>query len=174
MWKSEVILATVLVVGVLQASAAERELVVVRKLTLQRHQQDLPGRQTANHPFRHRPQVRPAGSKRNRQASSLRLSGGRLLQVSVASLKTHPVAKSGSTQVMDADVAVEEGEQYRLKTIRFVGRPAFPESALRAQFPISDGSVFKRSKIGFRLENLRQLYGSQGICKPLRGTGHNG
>jgi len=33
-WKSAVFLATVLVVGVLQASAAARELVVVRTLTL--------------------------------------------------------------------------------------------------------------------------------------------
>jgi outer membrane protein assembly factor BamA len=63
--------------------------------------------------------------------------------------------------VIDGDVGVEEGEQYRLKTIRFVGRPAFPESALRAQFPISEGSVFNRSKIGSGLENLRQLYGAK-------------
>lgn len=72
------------------------------------------------------------------------------------------VARNGNQEIVDLMMDVEEGEQYRLKEIRFSGSNEFPAPALRAQFPIADGDIFNREKIGAGLDRLRRLYGSKG------------
>lgn len=72
------------------------------------------------------------------------------------------VARSRSQETIDIAMEVEEGEQYRLKGIRFSSSNDFPASVLRAQFPIANGDIFDRQKIGLGLDALRKLYGAKG------------
>jgi outer membrane protein assembly factor BamA len=60
-------------------------------------------------------------------------------------------------------VHVDEGAQYRLGGIEFKGnRAVLNLEVLRALFPIKDGDIFSRDKIGKGLENLRKAYGELG------------
>ena len=43
---------------------------------------------------------------------------------------------------------------------------AFGTAALRQSFPIQDGAIFNRERIGVGLEKLRELYASKG-CSTL-------
>ena len=72
------------------------------------------------------------------------------------------VAHSENEETVDLVMDVREGEQYRLKEIRFSGSNDFPAAAMRAQFPVADGGIFNREKIGVGLDRLRRLYGSKG------------
>jgi len=81
-------------------------------------------------------------------------------------LVTDPVVKSigkdGEREIVDVDIRIVEGEQYRLKHIRFVNNTVSSTAVLRAAFAISDGDIFDRAKIGAGLEGLRQTYAQQG------------
>jgi len=81
-------------------------------------------------------------------------------------LVTDPVVKSigkdGEREIVDVDIRIVEGEQYRLKHIRFVNNTVSSTAVLRAAFAISDGDIFDRAKIGAGLEDLRQTYAQQG------------
>jgi outer membrane translocation and assembly module TamA len=57
---------------------------------------------------------------------------------------------------------VEEGLQYHLGNIRFVGGSIFPERELRAAFPIHDGEVLNVGLIRNGIDALTELYASQG------------
>ena len=60
-------------------------------------------------------------------------------------------------------VHVDEGAQYRLGGIGFKGNRVVANlEVLRALFPIKDGDIFRRDKIGKGLENLRKAYGELG------------
>ena len=65
-------------------------------------------------------------------------------------------------QALDVSVAVQEGEQYRLKDITFGNEKAFPEAKLRRQFPLESGDIFDTEKIRLGLDGLRKLYGTRG------------
>jgi len=75
-----------------------------------------------------------------------------------------PLIQRGPGKAMDITIPIEEGDQYRLGTITFKGTTAVPVNpkALRGLFPIKDGDIFSRQKIGKGLENLKSAYGSQG------------
>ena len=69
----------------------------------------------------------------------------------------------GPGKAADINIALEEGDQYRLAGINFKNNKAVSNTkALRAQFPIKDGDIFSREKIAKGLENLRKAYGTQG------------
>jgi outer membrane protein insertion porin family len=70
--------------------------------------------------------------------------------------------EKGQRELVDVTVEVLEGEQYRLKEIAFSSTAAFSPAELRKIFPISDGDIFDREKIGFGLEDLRGLYCTKG------------
>jgi outer membrane protein assembly factor BamA len=57
---------------------------------------------------------------------------------------------------------LHQGEQYWLRDLHFEHMRAFSETELRNAFPIQRGEIFSREKIAKGLENLRQLYVSQG------------
>jgi outer membrane protein assembly factor BamA len=58
---------------------------------------------------------------------------------------------------------VDEGPQYSLGVITFRGNRAVANlEALRALFPIKDGDIFSKEKIGIGLDNLRKAYGQLG------------
>lgn len=60
-------------------------------------------------------------------------------------------------------VHVDEGAQYKLSGITFKSNRAISNvEALRGLFPINDGDIFSREKVGKGLENLRKAYGQYG------------
>ena len=74
-----------------------------------------------------------------------------------------PLLQHGPGKSADITIPVEEGDQYRLSSITFRNNKAVRDpKVLRAQFPIRDGEIFNREKIGKGLENLRKAYGSLG------------
>lgn len=72
------------------------------------------------------------------------------------------IGKDGERKVVDVNVSVDEGQQYRLKELQFKNAAAFPLAELRTAFRISDGDIFDREKIADGLESLRRLYGTKG------------
>src|SRR6185369_14594426 len=66
-------------------------------------------------------------------------------------------------KVVDINIPVEEGEQYRIKEITFSGNKAITNNAgLRRVFKLKDGDIFNRTAIAKGLEDLRKLYGEFG------------
>lgn len=69
----------------------------------------------------------------------------------------------GAGKRVDITMPIEEGQQYRLKTITFSGNKAITNvKALRAQFPIKDGDILDTSKIRKGLDNIKKAYGQLG------------
>ncbi|MBX5494805.1 MAG: outer membrane protein assembly factor BamA [Bryobacteraceae bacterium] len=64
----------------------------------------------------------------------------------------------------DIVVPVEEGRQYKLRKINFVGVKLFrtPESLMRPLFQMGEGDVFSTAKLRKGLDELRKLYGNFG------------
>ena len=61
------------------------------------------------------------------------------------------------------DVNVNEGAQYRLRSIKSRNYKVVTSAeVLRGAFPIADGDIFSREKIGQGLEILRKTYGELG------------
>jgi len=97
----------------------------------------------------------------------------------LAEVKPAQVSRPRHAQhACDADVtfAIHTGNRYRLDGITFTvdpGQPVFTAAQLRSQFHIEDGAVFNATEIGKGLENLKDLYGSDGypnfgaIPKPI-------
>jgi outer membrane protein assembly factor BamA len=72
------------------------------------------------------------------------------------------VGRERDRKIVTLVLTVQEGELYRLKDIRFTNVNAFTPEELRATFPIADGDIFDRGKVGAGIEQLRRLYGSKG------------
>jgi len=75
----------------------------------------------------------------------------------IANLSGPPDSRSA-----DVTIRVVPGAKYRIETIRLTGAKAFPPDRLRSQFPVADGSLFNATAIGKGLDNLKNLYASQG------------
>ena len=74
-----------------------------------------------------------------------------------------PLIQKGLGKAVDITMPIEEGERYKLASITFKNNKAITNSkALRGLFPIKDGDIFSREKIGKGLENLRKAYGEFG------------
>ena len=80
----------------------------------------------------------------------------------------------------DLLLTVEEGKQYQLNKINFVGVKLFrtPDALMRPLFQMQEGDVFSTAKLRKGMENLRKLYGEFGyidfvpepVPEPLPGT----
>lgn len=69
------------------------------------------------------------------------------------------LTSSPAGQRISITVQVDEGQQYRLREIRFNNnREITNVAALRSQFPVKDGDVFDRAAISKGLDNLRSAY----------------
>jgi outer membrane protein assembly factor BamA len=69
------------------------------------------------------------------------------------------LTSSPASQRISVTVQVEEGQQYRLREIRFNNnREITNVAALRSQFPLKDGDLFDRAAISKGLDNLRFAY----------------
>jgi len=66
--------------------------------------------------------------------------------------------------IADVKIPIEEGRQYRLNKINFVGVKLFrtPETFMRPLFQMGEGDIFSTSKLRKGLDNLRKLYGEFG------------
>ncbi len=74
-----------------------------------------------------------------------------------------PLLQKGPGKAVDITMPIEEGDRYKLSSITFKNNKAITNNkALRALFPIKDGDIFSREKIGKGLENLRKAYGEYG------------
>jgi len=80
----------------------------------------------------------------------------------------------------DLNLTVEEGKQYNLNKINFVGVKLFktPDALMRPLFQMQEGDVFSTAKLRKGMENLRKLYGEFGyidfvpepVPEPLPGS----
>jgi outer membrane protein insertion porin family len=74
-----------------------------------------------------------------------------------------PLLQGGAGKAVDITMKVDEGERYTLGGITFKNNKAVQNvKALRAIFPIKDGDIFDKEKIGKGIENLRKAYGELG------------
>ncbi len=74
-----------------------------------------------------------------------------------------PLITKGAGKAVDITMQIEEGDRYKLGGITFKNNKAVANTAaLRSQFPIKDGDIFSREKVGKGLENLRKAYGTLG------------
>ena len=77
--------------------------------------------------------------------------------------ETKTLTSSPVSQRVALSVHVDEGSRYNLRGITFKNNKAISNrETLRELFPISDGGIFSREKIGKGLENLRRAYGELG------------
>jgi len=64
---------------------------------------------------------------------------------------------------IDILMPIEEGDRYRLESIKFTGNKAITnQRALRSTFAVKDGDWFNATMIGKGLENLKKAYGQLG------------
>jgi outer membrane protein insertion porin family len=74
-----------------------------------------------------------------------------------------PLLQGGPGKAVDITMSIEEGERYTLGGITFKNNKAVQNvKGLRAIFPIKDGEVFSKEKVGKGLEALRKAYGELG------------
>jgi outer membrane protein insertion porin family len=74
-----------------------------------------------------------------------------------------PLLQKGQGKAVDITMPIEEGDRYKLASITFKNNKAITSTkALRSLFPIKDGDIFSREKVGKGLENLRKAYGEYG------------
>lgn len=77
--------------------------------------------------------------------------------------ETRTLTSSPASQRIALSVHVDEGSQYKLSHITFKNNKAISSvETLRGFFPIVNGEIFSREKIGKGLENLRKAYGELG------------
>jgi outer membrane protein assembly factor BamA len=79
------------------------------------------------------------------------------------STKVTWVPGKGAQRQMDALItAIDEGEQYWLKQVRWTGVTALPEEELIRLFPLRPWELMSRAKVTEGLETIRKLYASRG------------
>ena len=84
-------------------------------------------------------------------------------RVQVGGVDAKTLTSSPVNQRIALSVHVDEGPQFRLGGITFKHNKAITDlDALRHHFPINDGDIVSREKIGKGLENLRRAYGELG------------
>lgn len=83
--------------------------------------------------------------------------------VVVNSLRIKPNDPVAVPKPVTVDADVLEGPRYTLAEIGFVGNHAFSTAELLGKFPLKKGDLFTRNKVASGLENLRDLYVSNGF-----------
>jgi outer membrane protein insertion porin family len=77
--------------------------------------------------------------------------------------ETRILASSPVSEQIALILTVEEGAQYRLRSIGFRNNRAIKNAKyLRGLFPIADGEIFSRAKIARGLDNVRRTYSERG------------
>jgi outer membrane protein insertion porin family len=74
-----------------------------------------------------------------------------------------PLLQGGPGKAVDVTMSIDEGERYTLGGITFKNNKAVTNTkALRAIFPIKDGEIFSKEKVGKGIKNLEKAYGELG------------
>jgi outer membrane protein insertion porin family len=74
-----------------------------------------------------------------------------------------PLLQGGPGKAVDITMSIEEGERYTLGGITFKNNKAVTNAkALRSIFPIKDGEIFSKEKVGKGIKNLEKAYGELG------------
>jgi outer membrane protein insertion porin family len=74
-----------------------------------------------------------------------------------------PLLQGGPGKAVDITMSIDEGERYTLGGITFKNNKEVTNTkALRSIFPIKDGEVFSKEKVGKGIKNLEKAYGELG------------
>jgi len=74
-----------------------------------------------------------------------------------------PLLQGGPGKAVDITMPIEEGERYTLGGITFKNNKAVQNvQALRSIFPIKDGEIFSKEKVGKGIKALEKAYGQLG------------
>ncbi len=74
-----------------------------------------------------------------------------------------PLLQGGPGKAVDITMSIDEGERYTLGGITFKNNKAVTNTkALRSIFPIKDGEIFNKEKVGKGIKNLEKAYGELG------------
>jgi outer membrane protein insertion porin family len=74
-----------------------------------------------------------------------------------------PLLQGGPGKAVDITMSIDEGERYTLGGITFKNNKAVTNTkALRSIFPIKDGEIFSKEKVGKGIKNLEKAYGELG------------
>jgi len=74
-----------------------------------------------------------------------------------------PLLQGGAGKAVDITMPIEEGERYTLGGITFKNNKAVQNTkALRSIFPIKDGEIFSKEKVGKGIKALEKAYGELG------------
>jgi len=66
-----------------------------------------------------------------------------------------PVVKGSDGSVVDFNVTIDEGQRFRLRSIRFLGTD-LPEKEMRKLFLLKDGDIFNQPQFEAAIEKLNQ------------------
>jgi len=84
------------------------------------------------------------------------------VKVRIDRMEVIPMDTHTAPPAVNISADISPGQRFRLKSIQFRGNEAIPSNPLRQQFLISDGELFNVEKIRQGLNNLRQIYATQG------------
>jgi outer membrane translocation and assembly module TamA len=76
--------------------------------------------------------------------------------------KLSSVSETQGAKDVNVSVRVDQGVQYRLGEIRFEKTSLFPSDRMRKLFAVQTGDLFNYTRIGEGLEQLRNLYATEG------------
>ncbi len=83
----------------------------------------------------------------------------------VADAATEVVSETATKRYIAVTLRIREGEQYRLKEIKFENNKALSAAQLRQVFPINDGDVADGWKIEQGERAMRELYAREGYMQ---------
>ncbi len=86
-------------------------------------------------------------------------------EADVATAATEVVSETATKHYIAVTLRIREGEQYRLKEIKFENNKALSAAQLRQVFPINDGDVADGWKIEQGERAMRELYAREGYMQ---------
>lgn len=84
-------------------------------------------------------------------------------KASVEKPQVETIAGTKQQKLVNMIVRVDPGLQYRLSEMKFLKGTQFDEGQMRALFPVEQGDIFDKHKIGKGMEDLRRAYGEKGF-----------
>jgi outer membrane protein insertion porin family len=102
--------------------------------------------------------VLPAQVEEDRSAIRTLYQNRGFADVEIVSFDTVPMGTDG----VEVQIAIREGIQYRVNSIKFEGVNIVPSDEIKARLKMIDGSLFTPKGMGDDLKALRDFYGSRG------------
>jgi outer membrane protein assembly factor BamA len=86
----------------------------------------------------------------------------------VTTAATEVKNETATRRYIAATLRIREGEQYRLKQIKFENNKVISATELRHAFPIEDGDIANNDKIEQGVRAMAELYAGQGYMQTIR------